>query len=198
MVKIAITGGIACGKSLVSQYLVESGHPVCDADTIAHDLMRKGGTVYDAVVEKFSRGVLDDGGEIDRRRLGRIVFDDDTARESLNRIVHPAVERAVRSWLAEQRGGMAFAIIPLLFESAMERGWDAIVCVAAPETVQEARLSLRDGMSAEDARARIRAQWTSEKKSEQSDFVLVNSGSEDLLREQTVKMLERIIGEYHA
>lgn len=198
MVTIAITGSIACGKSLVGQYLGESGYPVCDADAVAHELMRKGGAVYETVVNRFSRGVLNDRGEIDRGRLGQVVFADEAARESLNRIVHPAVDRAIRDWLAVQSGSMAFAVVPLLFESAMERGWDAVVCVTAPASVQEERLRSRNGLSVEEARARIAAQWPSDRKAERSDFVLVNGGSMELLKEQTEKMLERIIGEYHA
>ena len=191
MTNIAVTGGIACGKSLVGAYLAEQGVPVCDADALAHDAMRKGNVAFDEVVSAFGQGLVGVDGELDRNDLGRIVFSDAVARETLNSIVHPRVEALMRIWLAEQTD-RACVIVPLLFEAKMDRGWDAVVGVCSSRESQMARLAER-GLSLQDAELRIEAQMPLRKKMEMVEFVIVNNGTKELLKRQTLKVMDNIM-----
>src|SRR3989339_454478 len=121
MLKIAITGGLACGKSTVGKYLLGKGVPVCDTDDLAHMVMARGGGVFEEIVRVFTMDILNAAGEIDRRRLGKIVFSDKKAMAALNSIVHPEVKKAWNVWLLEQLNGgsiCAGVIVPLLYEIA--------------------------------------------------------------------------------
>lgn len=102
MRRVALTGGIACGKSVVGAILQGRGVAVCDADHVAHALMRAGSEAYDAIVRTFGRGVVGADGELDRGSFGRLVFSDEAARQQLNAIVHPRVRVAWDAWLREQ------------------------------------------------------------------------------------------------
>jgi dephospho-CoA kinase len=195
MLKIVITGGIACGKSRVGSFLVEQDVAVCEADDLAHDAMKAGRPVYYAVINKFGGEILREDGEIDRQRLGDIVFSDLGKLAVLNSVVHPAVKRAWQEWLLERErdADAAAVIVPLLFETDETEDWDAIVCVSASENVQVRRLTER-GISESDAHRRFSAQMALGKKMECSDYVIHNDGSEELLREQTRRVLEYIGG----
>jgi dephospho-CoA kinase len=194
MKKIALTGGIACGKSLSGQYMAEAGFPVCDADQFAHDLMRRGQPVYEAVVGTFGRDILAPDGEIDRVRLGRIVFDEPAQRAVLNALVHPAVREAIRDWL----GGLpascpaAVVIIPLLYEAGLEGGWDAVISVASPRELQWKRLMER-GLTETEAKQRLAAQMPQAEKMNRADWVIFNSGTREMLKEQVKSVLRRIV-----
>ncbi len=195
MRRIAITGNIACGKSLVGQYIRSMGVPVRDADDVAREVLAPGEAVRDRVVEAFGTVALLPGGEIDRAALGREVFGDDAKREKLNGLMHPEILRRLRAWVASQDAATpcAVAIIPLLYEAGDERNWDAVICVAAPEVEQRRRLLAR-GMSAKDAEARMRAQLPQADKMRRADGVIFNCGSEELLREQTERVMQAILG----
>lgn len=194
MKKIALTGGIACGKSLSGQFMVEDGFPVCDADLFAHDLMRRGRPVYEAVVREFGSVILAPDGDIDRGRLGRIVFEDPGKRAVLNALVHPAVRQAIRDWL----GGLpvespaAVVIIPLLYEAGLEEGWDAVISVASPRELQWKRLMER-GLTETEARQRLAAQLPQAEKMNRADWVIFNSGTREMLNEQVKSVLRRIV-----
>jgi dephospho-CoA kinase len=195
MLTVAVTGGIACGKSVVGRVLESEGLPVCEADAVAHRLMARGEPVFERVREEFGACVLDAAKEIDRRALGAIVFRDAAARARLNAIVHPAVDHELRCWVAARRGeahAAAAVIVPLLFEAGMERGWDAIVCVSATEAVQMRRL-LERGAAWDEASCRIASQWAVAQKAERADFVLVGNGAEELMREQVKRVLRCIL-----
>jgi dephospho-CoA kinase len=197
MLTLAITGGIACGKSLTAAMLCEAGVPVCEADRLAHEAVRKGGPVYPAVVEEFGAGILDEAGEIDRAALGDIVFGSAEARERINAMVHPCVRTAWRNWLRAQaeRGDapLASVVVPLLFEIGDEANWDAIVCVSARRELRVRRLAER-GLTERQIEQRLAAQWPLKAKESRSDYVLVNDGEVSVLREQAMRMLGRIRG----
>lgn len=168
---------------------------MCEADEVAHSLMRKGELLFERVLAHFGPRVLNEAGEIDRGALGAIVFQDEAERLTLNSLVHPGVERELRDWVEARRNTACLAaavIVPLLFESGMAGGWDAIVCVSASESVQVRRLIDRRLTEAE-ASQRIAAQWPVERKAECADFVLVNNGTEELLMVQTKRMLKHIL-----
>jgi dephospho-CoA kinase len=193
MVKMVVTGGIACGKSLVGALLAREGVAVLDADDVARELMQPGRPAFDATVRAFGPGILDGTGTIDRGRLAERVFSHPEDLAKLNAAVHPEVWRECRAWLAGQgqRGRAAALIVPLLFETGAEEGWDAVVCVAASEATQMRRLRER-GLPEEAARKRMAAQMPVARKAEKADFVIVNDGTKEALEEQTLRVLRRI------
>lgn len=190
---LGITGGIACGKSETGRILSAEGFELLDTDLLAHEVMRAGTPVFDRVVEKFGRSILGADGEIDRTQLGGLVFEDSTARQNLNRLVHPAVIEAANKWIAARRmaGEPAAVLVPLLFEAGWTQGWDAVICVTADEDVAFQRLEKR-GLSEEDARKRIAAQMPLAEKAVKADFVIRNNKTLDALHEEALRVLERI------
>lgn len=198
MVRVALTGGIACGKSLVGSMFAERGIPVCDADHVAHGLMEPGLPVYERVVDVFGREIVGPGGEIDRRRLGRVVFGDPARLAELNALVHPAVVRAYRTWLEglESSVRLAVVIIPLLYEAGLDMEWDSVVCVISPERLQVERL-MRKGYSEQESRRRVSAQWPTAAKAARADYVIYNAGPICLVRAQAAMVLERMMERQH-
>lgn len=193
MLKLALTGGIACGKSLAGQCLAKIGIPVCETDAIGHEVLDQDETVRATVVTAFGKGILTPDGKIDRTTLGRMVFADSGKRERLNALTHPAILARTARWVEEQgrTHDSVAVIIPLLFEVGEEKKWDKVICVASPETDQMGRLAAR-GLTPDEARARIRAQMVLAEKMERSDYVIYNCGDETLLEEQ-IKHIWRTI-----
>lgn len=194
--RVCVTGGIACGKSLVGAILEELGAAVIDTDLVCRDLMRAGRPLCGRVAAAFGQSILGADGEIDRGRLARLVFSDAARLRRLNRLVHPAVIREVEAWLAGQaarrgRRRLAVALVPLVFEAGWDRDWDGIVCVGAPVGLQLARLRSR-GLTAAAARARIAAQWPVEEKMRRADYVVFNGGGRPCVRRQVAAMVDTI------
>ncbi|MCU0858122.1 MAG: dephospho-CoA kinase [Pontiellaceae bacterium] len=190
---LGITGGIACGKSETGRILSSEGFAVLDSDFLAHELMGKGRPVYAAVVGYFGVSVLDAKDEIDRAKLGQRVFDSARERDVLNRLVHPAVMKAAQEWIADCREVRrdAAVLVPLLFEAGWTEGWDAVLCVTAPEEQIFQRLEKR-GLSNEEARKRIAAQMPLAEKAAQADFIVENGGTPDALRRRIMDLIEQI------
>lgn len=191
---IGLTGGIACGKSEVGRILGKMGFAVCDADRVAHDLMAKGTAVYKDVVEAFGKGILLADGAISRPALGRIVFDNPQHREQLNRLVHPAVKKALASWIAEHREKRVNCVvqIPLLFESGMETlDFDAIICVSSSKDLIYKRLEKR-GLRCLEADKWIHSQMPLVEKERLSDCVVRNQGTLQELEEATRLAVESV------
>jgi dephospho-CoA kinase len=197
---IGLTGGIAGGKSLVSRQLAERGAVIVDADKVGHEAYRPGTETYRAVIEAFGHDIVGTDGEIDRRALGGKVFGDPEARRRLEEIVWPAMRRMMQERLAELREeGTAVAVL----EAAVliEADWLPLVdevwlVTAAPETVRR-RLFERNGLTPEQAEARIRAQLSNEKRRSYADVVIENDGSlEDLRRavDESWSRLETRVG----
>lgn len=192
-----ITGGIACGKSEVGRILGEMGFAVCDADLVAHDLMKKGSPVYRQVVDHFGICILSDDDEIARPILGKIVFKDQAERDALNRLVHPAVREKLSDWIAarRQQGENAAGLVPLLFESGMETlDWDAILCVSSNKEQVFERLEGR-GVGRDEAEQRIRAQMVLVEKERRADFVVPNVGTLDELKQSIRNIVENVMAE---
>ncbi|MBL7114666.1 MAG: dephospho-CoA kinase [Kiritimatiellae bacterium] len=195
MIKIAITGGIACGKSTVATMLLEAGVPVCDADDVSREALATGSPQFRQVVELFGAAILQPNGELDRAALAARVFSDITARRRLEEIVHPVVFDGWTRWLearAEEGCSMVAVVIPLLFEGGFAAGWDALVCVTASEIVQMERLVTR-GHTVEEARQRMASQMCVREKEYRSDFVIINDSSKGVLRRQIDTLLKRIV-----
>jgi dephospho-CoA kinase len=180
MLKIALTGGIATGKSYVLDQFRKRGVPCLDADTLAHGVTSAGTEPTRAIAERFGHDILAADGGVDRAKLAPIVFADAAARRDLEAIVHPAVYRAITAGLRgfELIGGSPLAVvdIPLLYESGYDSNFDrVIVTVCAPAT-QIVRL-VRRGMSEADARQRLSAQLPSVEKASRADYVIDTNGS---------------------
>lgn len=174
--QIGLTGGIACGKSEVTARLRHHRIPVLDTDHVAHSLLKAGEPVHEAVVQSFGEAFLDPQGDIDRRKLGRLVFTDPSAREKLNRLMHPEIGRRWRNWLSRQCGPLAVVAIPLLFEAGLEKYFDGIICVWAPETLMKERL-LKRNLTETEAELRIQAQWPVDLKAQKSTWIFKNTCS---------------------
>lgn len=182
---IGLTGGIASGKSLVAQWLAERGAVIIDADSVGHEAYRRGTETYRAVVDAFGPEVVGPDGEIDRKALGAKVFADPTARRRLEEIVWPAMRRMMEERLAELRAqGTPVAVL----EAALliEADWLPLVdevwlVTASPETARR-RLMERNGLTPEQAEARLRSQLSNEKRRAYADVVIENDGTLEELR----------------
>jgi dephospho-CoA kinase len=179
MLKVALTGGIATGKSHVLERFRRLGAACLDADALAHGVMAAGTEASLAIGERFGAGVLDAAGAVDRKKLGPIVFADPAARRDLEAIVHPAVGRAIDAGMrAFERLGSRVVIvdIPLLHETKGERRYDRVVATVCASATQMARLVER-GLSEEAARQRLAAQLSADDKAARADFVIHTDGT---------------------
>ena len=189
MKRIALTGGIACGKSALAGFLAECGCDVLDTDALVHALEAPGGAAVAPIVAAFGPGVQQADGGIDRHRLGQLVFADEPSRLRLNGIVHPLVRSELARWLAIPGDHPKVVAIPLLFEVGWDRNWDAVVCVACAETEQLRRLQAR-GLSETAARARLAAQLPLAEKVRRASHVVWNDGDWNALRREAVRLME--------
>jgi dephospho-CoA kinase len=180
MLKVALTGGIATGKSYVLARLRERGIPCLDADALAHGVMAPGTEATKAIAARFGADMLNAAGGVDRGRLGRLVFADAGARRDLEAIVHPAVYRALAAGFRgfELLGGapLAVADIPLLYETGNDGEFDTVVATVCARETQLARLRER-GLTDADAEQRLAAQMPAEEKASRADFVIRTDGS---------------------
>ncbi len=194
MLRIALTGGIACGKSVSAGLISEMGFDVIEADEIARDLMRPGSKVYRDVKRCFGPEVFGPEGDIDRKALGRVVMGNVERREKLNAIVHPHVIRKWEEWLDDRPKDMvaAVVVVPLLYEAGQGDGWDAVISLYADRTAQVARLAER-GISAEEAAKWLAAQMKPGEKAKRADYVICNNGSLKELKIQIDRVMNRIL-----
>lgn len=180
--QVALTGGIASGKTTVAALFAERGALLIDSDQLAREVVEPGTPGLAEVVARFGGQVLDDQGRLDRQALGAIVFADDVARADLNAIVHPRVRQRRAELLAEAGDDeVVISVIPLLVETGLADQFDAVVVVDLPEAVQVERLMTRNGFSAEQAQARVEAQAARAERLAAADWVIDNSGAPDEL-----------------
>lgn len=181
VLRVGLTGGIATGKSYVTQRLREAGLPTIDADVLAREAVAPDSPGLAAVVQRFGREVLADDGTLDRARVGAIVFADARARTDLEAIIHPEVRRRIAEWQADLSAGgyrgAAIADIPLLFETGRSADFDVIVVVACEPARQKTRLMERDGMSEAAADQRLAAQMPIADKVRRADHVIRTDGT---------------------
>jgi dephospho-CoA kinase len=180
--RVALTGGIATGKSYVRAVLERLGVPTIDADMLARDAVTPGTAGLAAVVARFGPGVLASDGTLDRHALAEIVFADGAARKDLEAIIHPAVRAATETFFNSLEGSAhAFAVadIPLLYEVGREKDFDLVIVAAVDPDTQVARVMARDGLSEADARARMAAQLPIGEKAARADYVIQTGGTFD-------------------
>lgn len=192
--KIGLTGSIACGKSTVSSYLLSLGYPVVDADAISRSLTAQGGAALPAIRAAFGDDVFVDSYTLDRRALGSVVFGSKEKLEQLNAILHPMIIETIECELRNlsAQHPIVFGDVPLLFECGMDAHFDQIWVVTAPREVQIARLYERDGLSREDACARIDAQMPQEEKCRRAHAVISTNGPISQTRIQVDRLLSII------
>lgn len=185
---IGLTGGIASGKSLVSEELARRGAALVDADQVSRELTRPGSPVLAKLVEAFGPDILQSDGLLDRKGLAGRVFGDPRALERLNQITHPAIWKEIHHQLGElsQTHPVVVLVAPLLLEHGGERYVDQVWVVHVRPEVQLERLMRRDGLSAEQAEARRSAQISASERLQRADVVIDNSGSP----EETVRQIE--------
>ena len=194
MLRAALTGGIATGKSFCLRRFAAHGVPTIDADQLARDAVDPGSPGLAAIVARFGDGVLRPDGTLDRAALAAIVFADGAARAELEAIIHPDVYRRINLWLASQPHGtgMAIADIPLLFETGHEHDFDCVIVAACHPDEQLRRLVHRDGLAADAARARLAAQWPIEEKVRRASYVIRTDGTHADTERQVDEVLRRL------
>lgn len=185
---IALTGGIAAGKSTVARRWREHGAVIIDADALAREAVAPGSAGLEAIVERFGAGVLDEHGALDRGALGRRVFADEAERSALNAIVHPEVRRLYREAVARAREADPEALIvydvPLLVEARARDEFGLVVVVDAPAPTRVRRLVEHRGLTEQEARERIAAQMSDDERRALADIVLDASGTLERTLEQ--------------
>jgi dephospho-CoA kinase len=196
MLRVALTGGIATGKSFVLAEFRKRGVPCLDADLLARGVIAPGTEAAKAIAGRFGADLIKEDGSVDRPRLASIVFQDAAARRDLEAIIHPAVYRAIHAGLRAfelvGRYRLGMVDIPLLYESGHAREFDKVIVTACPEGLQIARLRER-GMSEDEARQRIAAQWPTLEKASRADFVVNTARTPGDTERQVEEILRQLL-----
>jgi dephospho-CoA kinase len=189
--RVALTGGIATGKSHIRARLQKLGVPTIDADTLAREAVAPGSAGLAAVAQRFGAGVLNADGSLDRPALGRVVFADALARRDLEAIIHPQVRRLTDAWFESLDRTTPFAVadIPLLFEVGRDKDFDVVIVAACEPETQVRRVIQRDGVTEIEARQRLAAQLPIGDKVKLADFVIRTDGSYDETDQQLDEVL---------
>lgn len=189
---IGLTGGIASGKSTVSELLSVFGFKVVDADKAAREAVKKGSKGLAQVREVFGDEAIDENGEMNRRYMGDLVFNNPEKRLELNAIIHPIVRDIMEEEKQEylKQGYNVIMDIPLLFENELENTVDEVWVVYTSESIQMDRLMQRNNLSLEDAKARVYSQISIDKKSRMADHVIDNLGDKLELKQNLERLLE--------
>jgi dephospho-CoA kinase len=192
--RIGLTGGIASGKSTVTQRFAELGVPVIDADAVSRNVVEPGKPGLAQVVQRFGVGVLDTTGQLDRRALRNLIFKDSSLRHALDAILHPLIRAEMEREAAEAKGPYVVMAIPLLVEGGTSaKRVDRVLVVDADETLQIQRLQRRDGTSPEQARAILASQASRAARLGEADDVLSNTGSVAELRQAVDRLHEQYL-----
>lgn len=196
MLKVGLTGSIAVGKSFVCEVLREAGVHVLDADQTARDVVAPGTKGLAGIVEAFDYEVLLPDGSLDRAKMGKLVFADETKRKLLNSIVHPLVIEAQDRWVSETEAsdpsGIAVVDAALMIESGGYKRFDKLVVVWCRPEIQLARLVAREGLDATEAHRRIAAQMPQDEKKRYADYLIDSSAGFDDTRRQTLELVDQL------
>jgi dephospho-CoA kinase len=197
MLCVGLTGNIASGKSTAASFFAELGAHVIDADRVVHVLLRTGTSTYNKIVEVFGRLILGEDGEIDRRKLGKIVFSDEDKRSRLNALTHPDVEAAIEKTISglEQASSHGIVIVDaaLIVETGRHEMYQRLIVVTCSPALQIARIMSRDGLTEADARARMASQMPIEEKLRLADYIIDTSGTMKQTRDQVEKIYHDLI-----
>ena len=196
MLKVGLTGSIAVGKSFVCSVLREHGCHVLDADLTAREVVAKGSDGLKSVVRAFGDDVLTESGDLDRKKMGSIVFADETKRTLLNSIIHPLVFESQDRWIkaveSNDPDGIAIIDAALMIESGGYKRFNKIIVVWCEPAIQLERLMLRNGLSETDAKMRIGAQMPQEEKKRLADLLINTTDGFDSARTQTAEIINQL------
>jgi dephospho-CoA kinase len=196
MLRVGLTGSIAVGKSFVCEVFRELGVPVLDADVTAREVVAPGTSGLEAIRKEFGDSVITANGELDRAKLGEIVFSDEAKREKLNSIVHPRVIDAQDRWLNEREvenpNGISIIDAALMIESGGYSRFDKIIVAWCRDEIQLERLMERNGLTEEAARLRIAAQMPQEQKKSFGDYLIDTSEGYEVTRKQVEKIFSAL------
>ena len=196
MTLVALSGGIASGKSTIARRLAEHGAVHVDADQLAREAVAAGSPGLAAIASRFGSAVIAADGTLDRAALGSVVFDDAEALEALNAIVHPEVRRIAQQRIAASKAADPDTVVvydvPLLVEANVSMPWDLVVIAEAPAEIRKRRMIELRGMSAEDAERRIANQASDAERRAVADVIIDTGGSEAYTLEQVDALWERL------
>lgn len=188
---IGITGSIACGKSLVSNYLQEKGYTIIDADKIGH-MALENDEVKKQLVNKFGKSILKDN-EVNRVTLGKLVFENNENLKELNNIIHPQIRKNISEQIQVHKNEkLVFVDVPLLFEAKFDDLVEKIIVISLDEKIQLERLMNRNSLSKEEALQRIKSQIPVREKEKLGDYVVDNSFTQENTYNQVDKILEKL------
>jgi dephospho-CoA kinase len=191
--RVALTGGIASGKTAVATAFAGLGVPVIDTDQIARDVVEPGSAALDQIVIAFGPSVLDESGHLDRRRMRDIVFADPEQRKKLEAITHPAIRAELARRSSTAGGAYQLHAIPLFAEGGAKGNYDRVLVVDCPEPLQIQRLMLRDKVDEAQARQALAAQAAREQRLAIADDTIVNNDTLDTLRSQVTALHKRYL-----
>ena len=188
---IGITGSIACGKSLVSNYLQEKGYTIIDADKIGH-MVLENDEVKKQLVNKFGKSILKDN-EVNRVTLGKLVFENNENLKELNNIIHPQIRKNISEQIQVHKNEkLVFVDVPLLFEAKFDDLVEKIIVISLDEKIQLERLMNRNSLSKEEALQRIKSQIPVREKEKLGDYVVDNSFTQENTYKQVDRILEKL------
>ena len=187
--KIGLTGGIASGKTTVCDLFKELSVEIIDADVISHELSKKGGAAFEEIIEAFEDEIIGDDGELDRKKLRSIVFNDNTKKKILERIIHPKVLLSINEKIKASQSDYLIISVPLMIETGMNAMMDRVLLIDCNVETQIERIIQRDQTSREEAIKIIESQASIESKRELSDDRIVNN-NETSIEELTLKVKE--------
>ncbi len=185
MVKIAITGNIAAGKSEVEKILISKGYEVYDTDKFTHDILAKS----EKIKNEFQNYDILENGQVSRKKLGALVFQNQKLKQKLENIIHPEIKAMVTNIKSENP---VFISVPLLYEAGMEYLFDYVIFVSADENIRLKRLMKRNNFTKEEALLRIKAQSSEDEKIQKSDFIIKNNGNINEINLIVDQILEQI------
>ena len=191
VLRIGLTGGIGSGKTTVKNFFDELGAPTIDADEISHKITKPGQAAFDEVVALFGKESLDETGNLDRKRLRALIFDEPELKQKLETIIHPRVRAQIREFTDRVDYPYCVICIPLLLETGAQSTVDRVLAVDAPEELQVARVSRRDNADERQTRSIIRSQAGREQRLQAAHDIIVNDGNINDLKAQVENLHKR-------
>lgn len=191
---IGVTGGIASGKSNVCNIITDLGYQVIDCDKITQELSVKDGKLYKVILDLFGSDYLLDDLELDKKKIAKLIFNDNDSKMKLNEKTHPIIIDEVKRRLKECNDKIVFVEAPLLYEAKMESLFDKVICVFLMKKIQVERLMVREGIDEDYALAKIHSQMDLYMKKELADYVIDSRGSFEETKAQVVKIIKELEG----